>query len=162
MAEPFLGEIRPFAFGVVPRGWLACEGQTLPIQQNAALFSLLGVTYGGDGRTTFKLPDLRGRVPVGAGNIPLGTAAGETAHALNTNETPAHTHQVQAASAAGTLSTLQGNYWAGAMNYASAADSSMAPGTISASGGSLPHENMQPYAALSFCIATSGIFPSRN
>jgi microcystin-dependent protein len=163
MADPFLGEIRPFAFGVIPRGWLPCEGQVLPINQNQALFSLLGTTYGGNGVNTFQLPDLRGRLPLGSSqNYPPGTVGGEATHTLTVNETPAHTHMVQASSATGTLSTLQGNYWAGAMNYAAAPDTAMAPDAIGAAGQSQPHENMQPYMAVSFCIATNGIFPSRN
>lgn len=163
MAEPFIGEIRQFAFGVVPRGWAACQGQLLPISQNAALFSLLGTTYGGDGKTTFQLPDLRGRLPLGFGNdYPLGTVDGEATHALSANEMPAHTHQVKASSAAGSQSTVGNNYWAGAMNYAPTPSGPMAPAAIATAGASQPHENMQPYTALNLCIALTGIFPSRN
>jgi microcystin-dependent protein len=163
MAEPFMGEIRQFAFGVVPKGWLPCNGQLLPIAQNQALFSLLGTTYGGDGRTTFQLPDLRGRLPLGFSQATaLGTTGGETAHALTTGETPTHTHAVQASSVAGSASLLQNTYWAGAMSYAPAANGSMAPTAIGVTGGGQPHDNMQPYSAVSFCIALNGIFPSRN
>jgi microcystin-dependent protein len=168
MAEPFVGEIRLFAFGMVPQGWLPCEGQTLPIQQNQVLFSLLGTMYGGNGMTTFQLPDLRGRVPLGMGQSNYGQifqqaqAAGEIAHTLVAGEIPVHTHTVQASSTTGALSTLQGNYWAGAMNYAPTANGQMAGDAITPSGGNQPHQNMQPYSAVSFCIATAGIYPSRN
>jgi microcystin-dependent protein len=163
MAEPFLGEIRQFAFGLVPKGWMPCNGQLLPIAQNAALFSILGTTYGGDGRTTFQLPDLRGRLPLGFSQVnALGSIGGETAHALTTAETPTHTHPVQASSAAGSAFQLQNGYWAGAMSYAPAANGTMSPAAIGVTGGGQPHENMQPYTAISFCIALNGIFPSRN
>jgi microcystin-dependent protein len=168
MAEPFLGEIRPFAFGIVPKGWAPCEGQLLSIMQNSALFSLLGTMYGGDGKTTFALPDLRGRVPLGVGQsnygqtFTPGMVAGETTHTLTVNEIPAHTHAVQASSVTGTLSTLQGNYFAGAMSYAPTANTTMAADAISPTGASQPHENMQPYSAVNFCIALSGIYPPRN
>jgi microcystin-dependent protein len=163
MTMQYIGEVRIMAFNYPPKYWAVCNGQTLSIQQNQALFSLLGTTYGGNGVNTFQLPDLRGRLPLGSSqNYPPGTVGGEATHTLTVNETPAHTHMVQASSATGTLATLQGNYWAGAMNYAASPDAPMAANTIGAAGQSQPHENMQPYTALSFCIATSGIYPSRN
>jgi microcystin-dependent protein len=163
MAEPFLGEIRLFGFGVVPKGWIPCEGQLLPISRYAALFSLLGVMYGGDGKTIFGLPDLRGRLPLGYNNeLPQGVTDGEATHVLAASEMPAHTHQVQASTVTGAVSTVGNNYWAGAMNYAPTATGPMASAAIAAAGGGQAHENMQPYTALNFCIALNGIFPSRN
>lgn len=165
MTEPFLGEIQIFPFGFAPRGWASCNGQLLPINQNQALFSLLGTTYGGDGKTTFALPDLRGRVPVHFGNgIALGESAGEEAHTLTVAETPTHTHAVMAGGEATSIPP-QGKVWgtvAGQNLYATNATAAMAGAAISMAGGSQPHNNMQPYAVLNFCIALQGVFPSRN
>lgn len=163
MSDFFLGEIRLFASDRIPRGWLACQGQLLQINQNQALFSLLGTNYGGDGRTTFALPDLRGAAPIGVGqNFPLGAAGGESSHALTTNEMPQHTHQVTGSTQGASLPSPVGNTWAAVANsYATASNGQMAPQALSAAGGSQPHENMQPYLTLSLCIATSGIYPSR-
>jgi microcystin-dependent protein len=178
MAEPFLAQIEAFAFTFAPKGWALCNGQLLPINENQALFSLLGTTYGGDGRVNFALPDLRGRVPAHMGqNLILGQRAGEEAHTLTLAEMPAHTHSVNADSTAGaankpTTSTVLGlssgtssTGQALAINaYGSSATnaSPLDPRTISSLGGSQPHLNQQPYLTLSYCIALVGIFPSRN
>ena len=169
MAEPFLGEIRIFPYSQVPTGdgWAQCNGQLLPINQNQALFSLLGTTYGGNGTTNFALPDLRGRVPIhmGGGHV-LGERAGEQAHTLTVGELPTHTHAVNASSVAtGGVATPNGNYLGGANNAYSAANSglnTLAPATVAPVGGSQPHLNMQPFLALDFGIALIGIFPSQN
>lgn len=163
--DPYIGEIRLFSFNGIPRGWTPCEGQLLPIQQNQALFSLLGTTYGGNGVNTFGLPDLRGRVPVHFdATLPLGTATGTPTYTLTTNEIPAHTHTVTASSATASSASLSGNVWAQETNAFGPAASlvAMSPAAISTAGGSQPHENMQPYLAMSFYIATQGIFPSRS
>jgi microcystin-dependent protein len=162
MAEPFLGEIRLFGAGIVPTGWMACEGQTVAIAQNQALFSILGNQFGGDGVSTFKLPDLRGRVPMGVSNqYPQGSSGGEATHALTQPEIPMHTHQVFAASAAASNPVIANDYWASLMSYDSSKDTTMAASAISTAGTSAPHNNMQPYMAINFCIAISGIYPSR-
>lgn len=166
MFEPCLAEIQLWPLANIPKGWMACEGQILPINQNVALFSLLGTTYGGDGVRTFALPDLRGRVPVGAnGSYALGMAAGEAAHTLTLNELPQHTHMVQAsATDASAAALVAGETWAAANgNFGPPASIvAMAPGAVSVAGNNQPHNNMQPYTALCFCIATTGEFPSRN
>lgn len=165
MSEPFIGEIRLFANNYAPRGWMFCEGQILAINMNQALYSLLGNVYGGDGVSTFALPDYRGRVPVHvSSNIPLGTSQGEAAHTLTVNEMPQHTHQVSGSSnPAGSPSPLN-NAWAEASNQYDPA-ATMAPmnaQAISTAGGSQPHSNLQPYQVLNYAIAIEGIFPSRN
>ena len=167
MAEPFLSEIRLFSFGFAPKGWALCNGQLLPINQNQALFALLGTTYGGDGRTTFGLPNLQGRVPihVGSGHS-LGEQAGEQAHTLSIAEVPAHVHTAQASAASGTQNVPANNM----MLSQRAAEiyrppSNLAPmiaGTVANAGGSQAHLNMQPFLTLNFCIALQGIFPSPN
>ncbi|GLC86989.1 phage tail protein [Lysinibacillus piscis] len=164
MAEPFLGEVRIFPISYVPRGWLSCEGQLLPIRQNQALYSLLGTVYGGDGITTFALPDLRGRVPIHvSSSLPLGTKAGEETHTLTTNEMPQHTHQINGSSNPASAPSPQGNVWAGQDNlYAAGATVAMNQAALSTAGSGQAHNNMQPYLAVRFCIATQGIFPSRN
>ncbi|MGN7360497.1 phage tail protein [Paenibacillus sp. SAF-054] len=165
MSEPFVGEIRLFANNYAPRGWMFCEGQILQINQNQALYSLLGNVYGGDGVTTFALPDYRGRVPLHVSpNIPLGTSNGEAAHTLTVNEIPQHTHQVNASSnSAGSNSPLNGVWAADSVLYESAATmTSMSSNAISSTGGSQPHNNMQPYLVANYAIAIQGIFPSRN
>ncbi len=165
MSNPFLGEIRIMSFNFPPKGWAFCNGQLLPINQNQALFSLLGTTYGGDGRTTFGLPNLQGRVPFHMGNgLTLGEVGGETAHTLSISELPAHTHTPAGSSAAANTSSPVGNYWAdaGKTNFNSVSNASMAPQSISNVGGSQAHENMSPYLVLNFCIALQGIFPSQN
>jgi microcystin-dependent protein len=162
MSEPFIGEVRVFGFGTVPRGWMACEGQTLAISTNQALFSLLGTQFGGNGSTTFMLPDLRGRVPLGvSASYPAATVGGEAAHTLAVQEMPGHTHQVNASSASADQTVLANNYWASIMSYDTSYDTTMAGSAIGTAGASAPHSNMQPYLALSFCIAIQGIYPSR-
>lgn len=170
MAEPFLSEIRIMSFEFAPKGWALCNGQLLPINQNQALFSLLGTTFGGDGRVNFALPDLRARVPihVGSGHT-LGERGGEQAHTLSIAELPEHTHLLQASSAnANTPSPTNpapGNLLAtaGSNLYASPASlQAMNPGAVTNLGGSQAHLNMQPFLTLNFCIALQGIFPSPN
>jgi microcystin-dependent protein len=166
MAEPFLSEIRIMSFVFPPKGWALCDGQLLPINQNQALFSLLGTTFGGDGRVNFALPDLRGRTPihVGSGHT-LGERGGEQAHTLSISELPQHTHVANATSTPATTttptsslmlaeSTVQSLYGAASNLQA------MAPNAVANVGGSQAHLNMQPFLVLSFCIALQGIFPS--
>jgi len=168
MAEPFLSEIRIMSFGYAPRGWALCNGQLLPINQNQGLFSLLGTTFGGDGRVNFALPDLRGRTPihVGSGHT-LGERGGEQAHTLSIAELPEHTHVLNASTAtsttntpANTLVTAQStaaDLYAGATNL-----QAMSPAAVANVGGSQAHLNMQPFLTLNFSIALQGIFPSPN
>ena len=165
MSEPFLAEIRMVGFNFAPRGWAFCDGQILPINQNQSLYSLLGTTYGGDGRTTFALPDLRGRVPIHAGDGHReGQKSGEETHTLQVNEMPQHDHQLQAYS--DPANTDQPNKARLAQApfplYASGATGSMNSGTVTNVGGGQAHDNMQPYLAVNFCIALVGLFPSRN
>jgi microcystin-dependent protein len=165
MAEPFLSEIRIMSFGFAPRGWAECNGQFLPINQNQALFSLLGTTFGGNGQTTFALPDMRGRVPlhVGGGHI-NGERGGEEAHMLSIAEMPGHVHPMNAADAPANLNVGTGamlGQRAGA--YAAPGNlTALAPTEISNVGGGQAHFNMQPFLALNFSIALQGIFPSQN
>jgi microcystin-dependent protein len=168
MAEPFLSEIRLMSFAFAPQGWAQCNGQLLPINQNQALFSLLGTTFGGDGRVNFALPDLRGRTPihVGGGHT-LGERGGEQAHTLSIAEVPQHTHAVAAStSASGGNATPNGNYLGGGNNVYQSANggtlTTMRPDTVTNTGGSQAHLNMQPFLSLNFCIALQGIFPSPN
>ncbi len=163
MAEAFLGEIQMFGFNFNPRGWARCDGDLLPINQNQALFALLGTTYGGNGIQTFALPDLRSRVPMHTGSQnPLGTRAGEENHTLLTGEMPSHNHTHSASSAPGATVFPTGNSFAlsGANIYAP--QNNGAAMSIGSSGGSQAHNNMQPYTTVNFCIALQGIFPSRN
>lgn len=168
MSEPFLGEIKAFPYpNTVPRGWALCNGQLMAINQNQALFAILGNVYGGDGRTTFALPDLRGRVAVHAsGAYALGTAQGEENHTLTVNEMPQHTHLVNASNAAAASADIGNTTWAAtasaAYNPPGATPALMNPTAIAPTGNSQPHPNMQPYQALAFCIAIEGIFPSQN
>ena len=165
MAEPFLAEIRLMSFNFAPKGWAQCNGQLLPINQNQALFSLLGTTFGGDGRVNFALPDLRGRTPihVGSGHT-LGERAGEQSHTVTMAEMPVHTHAVTVTSDNSTTNIPTGNLLASAANlYGPAAGlTPLDPTTVTSVGGSQPHINMQPYLTLTFCIALQGIFPSPN
>ena len=166
MAEPFLSEIRIMSFVFAPKGWALCNGQLLPINQNQALFSLLGTTFGGDGRVNFALPDLRGRTPihVGSGHT-LGERGGEQAHTVSIAEMPTHTHVLSATSNNGTVGTASGNVFAKALSaaYGDAASLvAMSPDMVTSTGGSQAHLNMQPFLTLSFCIALQGIFPSPN
>jgi microcystin-dependent protein len=165
MSTPFLGEIKIVSFNFPPKGWAFCNGQLLPINQNQALFSILGTTYGGDGRVNFGLPDLRGRTPVHVGQgIILGERGGEEAHTLIISEMPAHNHPVNASSNTGSTPNPSNAFWAGTAAPAYGSDSltAMAPQSISNTGGSQPHLNLSPYLVLNFCIALQGIFPSQN
>lgn len=166
MSEPFLGEVKIISWNFPPKGWAFCNGQLLPINQNQALFSILGTTYGGDGRVTFALPNLQGRMPVHVGNgIVLGEQGGETAHTLNISELPAHNHvPVGSNTNPPTAPAATGNLWSAnnAKPFATSATGAMNPAGIAPTGGSQPHENMSPYLVLNFIIALQGIFPSRN
>src|SRR2546427_5052774 len=165
MSQPFMGEIKIISWNFAPKGWAFCNGQLLPINQNQALFSILGTTYGGDGRVNFALPNLQGRVPLHVGNgIILGESAGEQTHTLNQSELPAHNHVPTGSSTVANQSTPVGNLWAssGQTVYAAAPNNSMNPQSIVPIGGSQPHDNMSPYLVLNFIIALQGIFPSRN
>lgn len=172
MAEPFLSEIRLMSFVFAPKNWALCNGQFLPINQNQALFSLLGTTYGGNGQTTFALPDLRGRVPIHVGNGHfLGDRAGEEAHTLSISEIPTHVHFLQASNANGNavnpnfggtgyvLSAEPGNAYSTGFTPSAVA---LNAATVANNGGSQAHLNMQPFLTLSYCIALAGIFPSPN
>lgn len=173
MSEPFLGQIMTAGFNFAPRGWAFCNGQILSIQQNTALFSLLGTTYGGNGVSTFALPNLQSRVPVHVGQGPgltarvLGELGGEEKHTLLVPEMPMHNHLANAAQSAN-QSLPTGFIWGGdgtgtlATFSNGAPDSTLSPQAIGISGGSQPHNNLQPYLAFNFCIALSGVFPSRN
>jgi len=171
MSEPFIGCISVFGFNFAPRGWAKCDGQILPINQNQSLFSLLGTTYGGDGRTTFALPDLRGRAPMHAGNgagltpRTLGQKLGVENVTLSVAQIPSHSHAVNASTANATAATPQGNLAAptvGSFNvYGEPANlTAGAAGQVTNTGGA--HTNMQPFNTLNFCIALQGLFPSRN
>ncbi|KQV59375.1 MULTISPECIES: phage tail protein [unclassified Duganella] len=169
MSEPYLAEIRMTGFQFAPKGWALCNGQILPINQNQALFSILGTTYGGNGQTTFALPDLRGRVPVHMdAGFGLGQQGGAASHTLSASEMPAHTHSLGISTAvshqADPSGRVLGNVEAGALNYYAPQDSTatLAPSTVGNSGGSQPHENMQPYLAINFIIALQGSFPSQS
>jgi len=169
MGEPFLSEIRIFAFNYAPRAWAFCNGQLLPINQNQALFSLLGTTYGGNGQTTFALPNLRGCVPIHSGQgFTLGEKAGQAVHTLTQSEMPQHFHILQASStdgnapvpfgpSANVLARNVDNIYGPVQNLVSTN-----PANVTNFGGSQPHENRQPYLTLNFCIALQGIFPSPN
>jgi microcystin-dependent protein len=182
MSTPFLAQIEIFSFNFAPKGWAVCNGQLLPINQNQALFSLLGTTFGGDGRVNFALPDMRSRIPISMGreNV-IGTRAGEESHTVTISEMPAHAHIMMAdgttqsssntSSPGSSGTTLLGNSGGtqspGAPFTISiysnqAPNNTLAPGVISNAGGSQPHTNIQPYLTLNFCIALQGIFPSRN
>lgn len=167
MSEPFLAEVRIVGFNFAPRGWAFCDGQILPISQNQSLYSLLGTTYGGDGRTSFALPDLRGRAPMHFDNSHrLGQKSGEETNTLSTAEMPAHRHRAQASSTDGgtpnTANTILarevgGIYQQGATNL-----TPIRTGTTANAGGGQAHDNLMPFLALNFCIALQGLFPSRN
>jgi microcystin-dependent protein len=167
MAEPFLSEIRIMSFGFAPKGWAMCNGQLLPINQNQALFSLLGTVYGGDGRVNFGLPNLQARIPIheGSGHT-LGEGGGEPAHTLSIAELPTHVHVLNGSSSSGTQQIPVGNLFANTPNqlYHGPDNSltTLAAGTVSNVGGSQAHLNMQPFLTLNFCIALQGIFPSQN
>jgi len=177
MASPFVAEIRIFAGNFAPTGWALCDGQLMPISQNTALFSLLGTTYGGDGKSTFGLPNLQGQGPMfwgqgpGLSNRDIGESGGSQNVTLLTSEIPAHTHQVQATAVAGTTSSPTDGIWAVAgsrraptslYSTTAAAGTTMSPQALATSGGGLPHNNMPPYLTLTFIIALQGVFPSRG
>jgi len=165
MAEPFLSEIRIMSFVFAPKGWALCNGQLLPINQNQALFSLLGTTFGGDGRVNFALPDVRGRTPihVGSGHT-LGERGGEQAHTLSIAELPTHTHVLSGSGANAAVNSPGGNSLANttALYHGPSSLTTLNPGSVGNVGGSQAHLNMQPFLTLSFCIALQGIFPSPN
>jgi microcystin-dependent protein len=165
MPEPFLSEIKIVSFNFAPKGWALCNGQSLPINQNQALFALLGTTYGGNGQTTFNLPNLRGQVPIhmGAG-FTLGEAAGSSAVTITQQTMPQHIHFAQGSSNGGDTPTAVGNLLASALNVYRQADGlqNLEPTSLTNIGGSQPHNNMMPYLVLNFIIALQGIFPSRN
>jgi len=165
MAEPFLAEIRIFSFTFAPRGWAQCNGQLLPINQNQALFSLLGTTYGGDGRVNFALPNLRDSIPIHFDSqFPLGMKSGEENHTLNQSELAFHAHAALSSPTTGNLPTPGNNDWAPTTqkSYAASPNASMNPSALTNTGGSQPHTNLPPYLVLNFCIALQGIFPSPN
>jgi microcystin-dependent protein len=171
MGTPYMSEIRIMSFNFAPKGWAECNGQFLPINQNQALFSLLGTTYGGNGQTTFALPDLRGRIPIHMGQgFTEGEAAGQEAHTVSIGELPQHQHfatasTTQAVAGGGSTPTntkilgqARGSFLYGPSSALIAMDNR----EISTVGGSQPHANMQPYTVLNFCIALQGAFPSQN
>lgn len=172
MTDPFVAEIRIFPFSFAPTGWALCNGQLLPISQNTALFSLLGTTYGGDGKSTFALPDLQGCAPMHPGQGPglslhdLGEQGGSETVTLLESEIPAHTHALRASadpadtSAPGGGSTLATS--TGGTLYQAGRDAVLGPAALATAGGSQPHNNMQPYLTFSFCIALQGVFPPRS
>lgn len=167
MSTPFLAEIKFVSFNFAPKGWAMCNGQFLPINQNQALFSILGTTYGGDGRVNFALPDFRGRVPVHRGNgITEGQAAGQEFHTITMAEMPAHNHFATASNLAdgSNVNTPSGNIPANASvsPYRSSINTTLAPNSVTNFGGSQPHENREPYLVINFIIALQGIFPSQN
>jgi len=167
MSEPFLAEIRMVGFNFAPRGWAFCDGQILPINQNQSLYSLLGTTYGGDGRTSFALPDLRGRTPMSVGDrFNQGQKGGEETHTVTNAEMPSHTHTAQASSLVTDTPLSAGKLLADtapAELYASPENlTPMKSGTVANVGGGQSHNNMQPYLVVNFCIALQGLFPSRN
>jgi microcystin-dependent protein len=173
--DNFLGQISLFAFNYAPKGWAQCNGQLLPIAQNQALFAILGTTYGGDGRTTFQLPDLRGRRAInwgqgpGLSNYVLGQIGGQETVTLNTTQMPMHMHFAFGTAAAGNQDSPQNNTWAkdnnGTMNnyapFNGANVALMSNNALGTAGGNQPHENRPPYLAANYCIALTGIFPSR-
>ncbi|RFP56015.1 MAG: phage tail protein [Limnothrix sp. CACIAM 69d] len=176
MLEPFIGQLELYPYNFAPEGWLPCDGRSLPIRENEALFSLLGITYGGDGYTVFNLPDLRGRVPIGQGSAPgqgrtydIGRTGGQAQVTLTVANLPGHTHTLATADSSttnspsgnflGPLTTADGTP---ANAYDSTPEASLAPGVIANTGGGQPHENMPPYLALQWCIATIGEYPTRN
>ena len=180
MSEPFLSEIKVVAFQTPPKGWALCNGQLMPINQNQALFALLGTTYGGNGQTNFALPNLRGRVPIHFGDHDLGEAAGSTSVTINIQQLPTHTHIVRASNstapasldgvvpdntkyvAQGLVSLLNNQTTAGNIYGTGGTLAAMKPNALTNTGGSQPHNNMMPYLTLNFIIALIGIFPSRN
>ena len=166
MSEPFLAEIRIVGFNFAPRGWAFCDGQILPINQNQSLYSLLGTVYGGDGRTSFALPDLRGRTPIHPGNgWTQGRKSGEETNTLSAAEMPAHDHQARASSADGDQIIPNTNVYAGSVNQIYHEPNNLVAtnsAAIASVGGGQGHDTMQPFLAVNFCIALQGLFPSRT
>jgi microcystin-dependent protein len=175
MAQPFVAEIKLFSGNFAPTGWAFCNGQLLPISQNTALFSILGTSFGGDGKSTFALPNLNGRAPIGAGQGPglsdraVGETGGQSEVTLTRSEIPAHTHVPQCNSTAGGQGGPGGNVWgkipgktAPQVYSANAPDTALAAAAVGNTGGDQPHNNMQPYLGLTFIIALQGIFPPRH
>lgn len=172
MSEPFVGEIRMFAGNFAPRGWAFCDGQLLAVSQNDALFSLLGTIYGGDGRTTFGLPDMRGRLPIHAGTGPglsprrLGAKLGSENETLTVNQMPSHTHPMRAATTAGTDNNPQGKMTAESPSLDIYVEDSqtvnLSSEAITSVGGSRSHSNLMPFLCINFIIALFGIYPSRH
>jgi microcystin-dependent protein len=166
VGQPFLGEVKLISWNFPPKGWAFCNGQFLPINQNQALFSILGTMYGGDGRTTFALPDLRGRAAIHQGSgFTVGQSGGQEFHTLIISEMPAHNHIVTASDTQGDKNTVLGNILArevGNPYSAFGSPTTLNPTTVSSVGGSQPHENRQPYLVVNFIIALQGVFPSQN
>jgi len=168
MATPFVGQLMLFPYNFVPRGWVQCAGQLLPVNQYSTLFSLILNTYGGDGVTNFALPDLRGRAALGSGPIFVrGQMGGEEVHTLTAQEVPSHSHILQATTAAATLPKPLNNLLGTStpsiyVQQLPNTSQTLASGTVAVAGQSLPHENRTPYLAITWCIALTGIFPSRN
>ncbi|HTO91284.1 MAG TPA: tail fiber protein [Candidatus Sulfotelmatobacter sp.] len=169
MATPFLGEIKLISFNYPPRGWAFCNGQLLPINQNQALFSILGNTYGGDGRVNFGLPNLQARTPIHRSSAhSLGESGGEQGHTLALNEMPTHAHSLMGSSATATAVSPAGNVLAdtrasnGIEQYRGQPDAAMSPAAVAPTGGGQAHSNLQPYLVLNFVIALQGIFPSQT
>jgi microcystin-dependent protein len=166
MGTPYLAEIRIVAFEYAPKGWAMCNGQLLPINQNQALFSLLGTQFGGDGRVNFALPNLQGRTAMGpSGTHLIGQLAGEETHTLTAAEMPGHTHPAKAGSGTATAASPVGTTWASGgqqLLYAATPNTSMSALAIGLTGGGQPHENRPPFLTLNVVIALQGIFPSRN
>ncbi len=167
MSSPFIGEIRMFGGNFAPAGWAFCNGALIPISENDALFNLIGTTYGGDGQSTFALPNLQSRVPVHVGpGFALGQSGGTEAVTLTTSQIPAHSHVPQAFTTAGNLNTPAAGVWAfsnsGTLYGDTAPSSPFAPTAIGSSGGSQPHDNMVPFLAVNFILSLFGIFPSQS
>lgn len=165
MSEPFLAEVRIVGFNFAPRGWAFCDGQILPINQNQSLYSLLGTTYGGDGRTSFALPDMRGRTPIHVGSgFNQGQKGGEETHTLSINEIPSHKHTLSGSTTNVSTNVPDNNVHGvnATTPYSNSATGVMGNNQLRAAGGGQAHENMQPYLAVNFCIALQGLFPSRN
>lgn len=168
--QPFVGEIAWVPFNFAPKGWALCDGQLMPISLNTALFSLLGAQYGGDGKSTFALPNLQGRVLISAGQSTTGSiyyngdSGGDETNTLLTSEIPVHTHTVNATAVAGSATSPAGAYLGAATSgtqYGNSPTGSMAPQTLSIAGSSMPHNNMMPYTTLNCIIALQGVFPPR-
>jgi len=166
MSQPFVGEIRMAGFNFPPAGWARCDGSLLPIAENDTLFNLIGTTYGGDGQSTFALPDLRGRMPVHAGNgLTLGQVGGVEQVTLTSNQIPSHTHAAQAQNSVGNSASPANSVWANStLNQFTAgpAAAAMNAANVAASGGNQPHDNMMPFTAVNFIISLFGIYPTQN